>query len=249
MLTSRFTSGSQQTESNRSPHPQRPINGQNTQASHSKPTTNFNRSTNLRPPQAQPSTQDNSAGYRTDNQRQEFQTASVENYHVTQNRSPSIEQSPNSRPRQHNPPPSLPRKFQRQEDLPPTKDNQNINHSADRSRKTEISNQTTVNPSQIFNHYEYQKRQATAEAARKATEEAAAKKMEATKPAHVAAPPQSPPATAPAPAPAPSSASAETDSAASKKGQMELEMMQMIEKMRDYKAKDPALFTQFWDQV
>ena len=33
------------------------------------------------------------------------------------------------------------------------------------------------------------------------------------------------------------------------KDQMELEMKQMIEKMRDYKAKDPSLFSQIWEQV
>lgn len=33
------------------------------------------------------------------------------------------------------------------------------------------------------------------------------------------------------------------------KDQMELEMKQMIEKMRQYKAKDPNLFSQIWDQV
>ena len=33
------------------------------------------------------------------------------------------------------------------------------------------------------------------------------------------------------------------------KDQIEMEMKQMIEKMRDYKAKDPSLFTQIWEQV
>ena len=41
--------------------------------------------------------------------------------------------------------------------------------------------------------------------------------------------------------------SGNTDSAT--KEQMELEMKQMIEKMRDYKAKDPTLFSQVWEQV
>lgn len=250
-LPSRFIPGSHQTESHRSPHPKRPTSGQGTRASQSKPiTTKFSRPADPRPPQA--STQNSSAVYKASNQRQAFQAAPVENYHVTQNQpqSASTEQSSNSRPRQRNPPPYQPRKVQRQEDLPPTADSRNIDHSADQSRETETSNQTTVDPSQIFNHYEYQRRQATAEATRKAAEEAAAKKTEATKPAHVAAPATAP-ATAPAiaPASAPSSAAVEGESAASRKGQMELEMMQMLEKMRDYKAKDPALFSQIWEQV
>ena len=34
-----------------------------------------------------------------------------------------------------------------------------------------------------------------------------------------------------------------------KEEQMKLEMEQMIVKMRDYKAKDPSLFSQIWEQV
>lgn len=94
---------------------------------------------------------------------------------------------------------------------------------------------TTVDPSQVFNHEEYSRRQAAAaaEAAaiKKAAEEAEAARVAATLP--------KPPVT--------QTNGTEPDSA--KKDQMELEMKQMIEKMRDYKAKDPSLFTQIWEQV
>lgn len=92
------------------------------------------------------------------------------------------------------------------------------------------SQYTTVDPSQVFNHDEYSKRQAAA-AAKKAAEESEAARLAAT---------QSKPAT-------PQSNGTEPDSA--KKDQIELEMKQMIEKMRDYKAKDPSLFSQVWEQV
>lgn len=94
---------------------------------------------------------------------------------------------------------------------------------------------TTVDPSQVFNHEEYSRRQnaAAAEAAaiKKAAEEAEAARIAATLP--------KPPIT--------QANGTEPDSA--KKDQIELEMKQMIEKMRDYKAKDPSLFTQIWEQV
>lgn len=94
---------------------------------------------------------------------------------------------------------------------------------------------TTVDPSQVFNHEEYSRRQAAAAAEvaviKKAAEEAEAARFAATLP--------KPPTT--------QTNGTELDSA--KKDQMELEMKQMIEKMRDYKAKDPSLFTQIWEQV
>ena len=101
---------------------------------------------------------------------------------------------------------------------------------------------TTVDPSQVFNHVEYSRRQAAAAAevatAKKAAEEAEAARIAATQPKV----PQANETSAAA------SASG-TDSDSAKKDQMELEMKQMIEKMRDYKAKDPSLFTQIWEQV
>ena len=101
---------------------------------------------------------------------------------------------------------------------------------------------TTVDPSQVFNHAEYSRRQAAAaaeiEATKKAAKEVEAAKLAATQPK----PPLVNRTSATASAPA-----SEPDLA--KKDQMELEMKQMIEKMRDYKAKDPSLFTEIWEQV
>lgn len=94
---------------------------------------------------------------------------------------------------------------------------------------------TTVDPSQVFNHTEYSRRQAAAAAeaaaAKKAVEEVEASRSSTTQP-NVA-----------------TSQVNRIDSESSKKDQMELEMKQMIEKMRDYKAKDPSLFTEIWEQV
>ena len=101
---------------------------------------------------------------------------------------------------------------------------------------------TTVDPSQVFNHVEYSRRQAAAAAevvaTRKAVEEAEAARISATQTKSPRVKETSVVASAPG---------MELDSA--KKDQMELEMKQMIEKMRDYKAKDPSLFTQIWEQV
>ena len=104
------------------------------------------------------------------------------------------------------------------------------------------SQYTTVDPSQVFNHVEYSRRQAAAAAevaaTKKAVDEAEAARKAATQTKtpqvngnHVVV----------------SAPGSEPDSAT--KDQMELEMKQMIEKMRDYKAKDPSLFTQIWEQV
>lgn len=81
---------------------------------------------------------------------------------------------------------------------------------------------STVDPSQVFNQFEYQRRQDVTAA-------------------EAAALTQNPNARV--------SAVINADSDFSKKDQMELEMKQMIEKMRDYKAKDPSLFSQIWEQV
>lgn len=101
---------------------------------------------------------------------------------------------------------------------------------------------TTVDPSQVFNHVEYSRRQAAAAAEVAATKKAA----EEVEAARIAATQAKSPRVNGTPVVA-SASSMEPDSA--KKDQMELEMKQMIEKMRDYKAKDPSLFTQIWEQV
>ena len=123
---------------------------------------------------------------------------------------------------------------------------------------TPVGNQfpTTVDPSQVFNHYEYSRRQAAAA-------EAEASKNKPTDGVQVATSVNDS-----AISHARSGSSQETlswqqnetassnkaqssnaDPDTAKKLQMELEMKQMIEKMRDYKSKDPSLFTQIWEQV
>lgn len=110
---------------------------------------------------------------------------------------------------------------------------------------------TTVDPSQVFNHVEYQRRQAAAaaeqEAARnKAAEVAKAVQHSNSEPLKNKILQGSEMQHAPGPS-APISGDRDPDTA--KKDQMELEMKQMIEKMRDYKSKDPSLFSQIWEQV
>ncbi len=94
---------------------------------------------------------------------------------------------------------------------------------------------TIVDPSQVFNHIEYSRRQAAAAteaaAVKKAAEDAEAARISATQPK----------------SDTPQANETEPDSV--KKAQIEMEMRQMIEKMRDYKTKDPSLFTQIWEQV
>ena len=92
----------------------------------------------------------------------------------------------------------------------------------------------TVDPSQVFNHYEYSRKQAEAEAVRKKAAEArqAAAQPKSTPQEVIGAP-----------------SSSDINHEIAKKNQMELEMKQMIEKMRDYKSKDPSLFSQIWEQV
>lgn len=92
---------------------------------------------------------------------------------------------------------------------------------------------TTIDPNKIFNQVEHLKRQAAvaaeAETARKTAGDAARKKAEAEAQASIN--------------------ENASSSVPSTKDRMELEMKQMIEKMRDYKAKDPNLFSQIWEQV
>lgn len=169
--------------------------------------------------------------------------APTSNSHVAQNRTAISKQTSYSLPH------SLPYQSQKvqhrenpaHESL--SSNNRDIAHS---SQMTDAQNQTTVDPSHIFNHHEFQKRKTAAQTSRK-VEEAATK---VTKPPHVAVPAPAPaPAPKQVPTPAAAAASAGEDPADGRKNQMELEMMQMIEKMRDYKAKDPALFSQIWEQV
>ncbi|KAK4691812.1 hypothetical protein P7C71_g5272, partial [Lecanoromycetidae sp. Uapishka_2] len=114
---------------------------------------------------------------------------------------------------------------------------------------------TTVDPSQVFNHAEYQRRQEAAAAAQEAAKDRAAQAAQAAKQpkpnlskgkgnpmdSQLNRTPSAPGSNVPT--------NGGTDPKTAKKDQMELEMKQMIEKMRDYKSKDPSLFSQIWEQV
>ena len=104
------------------------------------------------------------------------------------------------------------------------------------------SQYTTVDPSQVFNHVEYSRRQAAAAAEVAATKKAAEEAEAARKAATQTRSPQANGNSVVASVPG-------TKPESATKAQIELEMKQMIEKMRDYKAKDPSLFTQIWEQV
>lgn len=98
--------------------------------------------------------------------------------------------------------------------------------------RTQAENQypTTVNPNETFDNASYQNSRAAAaaakaEAVRIAAENAAAKKAEAESSTH------------------------DTGADSAAKDQMELEMKQMIEKMRSFQSKDPTLFKQVLEKV
>ncbi|KAL9611590.1 MAG: hypothetical protein Q9167_003779 [Letrouitia subvulpina] len=106
---------------------------------------------------------------------------------------------------------------------------------------TDNQTPTTVDPSQVFNHYEYQRRQAAAAAAVAAKQTKEAKQAtEARQTAEAAAALKYV-----------SNASVQKNNAAepSKEVEMAAEMRMMIEKMREYKSKDPSLFSQIWEQA
>ena len=102
-----------------------------------------------------------------------------------------------------------------------------------------VEHPATVDPSQVFNMQEYQRRkvEADAEAAKKAAEQ---RKAQGQKPTSSAA------AMTTNNQPGPPAKQASADSGS--KEQIEAEMKAMIEKMREYKAKDPALFSEVWEQ-
>lgn len=106
---------------------------------------------------------------------------------------------------------------------------------------------TTVDPSHVFNHQEYQRRQAAAAAeaaSRKAAEEERSKKAAEAEETRKAAE-----AAAALKRVSDRQNKAVQDTELSKEEQMAAEMRQMIEKMRDYKSKDPSLFSSIWEQV
>ena len=134
--------------------------------------------------------------------------------------------------------------------------NTQIARASQQSTPTESQHPTTVDPNQVFNHYEYQRRQIEAETARKAAEEGKAAVI-ARMPTSAQTAGQSSPSApsddvtqaAKAIMGASANANPNPNADAATKEQIELEMKQMIEKMRDYKAKDPTLFSQVWEQV
>lgn len=243
--TTRFSPASQQPSPNPITNSQRPASGQSNHIPTTRPIPKSSQPNDHRPTQSP--VYPAGSSHKASNQSQDFQAAKgcqftkpttsqpqgaiLENLRVTQGRLADTEQD--SRSYMRIPPPD-----QLLKDQPQTTENRTINPDTHHPRETEIENPTTVDPSRIFNHYEYERRQATAEAARKTAEEAVAKKAEAATP---------PVAAASVAAPAP--VVTEENSPANRKDQMELEMKQMIEKMRDYKAKDPTLFSQIWEQV
>jgi len=95
----------------------------------------------------------------------------------------------------------------------------------------------TVDPSQVFNLQEYQRRKAEAEAegARKAGEQRKTQRQSSTA-AAISANNQS------------GSQAKQPSAEPGSKEQIEAEIKAMIEKMREYKAKDPALFSEVWEQ-
>ena len=123
---------------------------------------------------------------------------------------------------------------------------------------TPVGNQfpTTVDPSQVFNHHEYSRRQAAAaevEASKNrptdGVQVATPVKDSATSHVRSGSSQETPSWQQNETASSNKAQSSNTDPDTAKKLQMELEMKQMIEKMRDYKSKDPSLFTQIWEQV
>lgn len=126
--------------------------------------------------------------------------------------------------------------------LPPI---QNVRTTPSEPRTDAVEHQhpTTVDPSQVFNHYEYEKRQAEAEASKR---KAAAEVEEAKRKAQAAKQTQQ---TLIPNANTNGVSVNGIDEEARKKEQMETEMKLMLEKMREYKSKDPTLFSQIWESV
>lgn len=100
---------------------------------------------------------------------------------------------------------------------------------------------TTVDPSQLFNHYEYQRRKTAAVTevltARRASEAVQALNEQSN---------ENPPSRTGG---ATVSDEDAVHASPSERDQIEEEMKTMIERMREYKAKNPTLFSQIWEQV
>ena len=128
----------------------------------------------------------------------------------------------------------------------------------------QLSQPSTVDPSQVFNQYEYQRRKAAAEAeaaaARKATRDAVQREHNAVLAASKGIKESDSPLSTVRPNTLHDSGTKEAVRSSSvsiekhrsiesgSKGQIEAEIKAMIEKMREYKAKDPAVFSEVWEQ-
>ena len=120
-------------------------------------------------------------------------------------------------------------------------------------------NPTTVDPSQVFNHYEYQRRrqvQAVASAAAKDVSKgnetqtgARNTRIHIKGNASQAADQSGPPKTDETKHSAPNLDAPLSDDSNAQREEIGAEMKMMLEKMREYKAKDPSLFSQVWEQV
>ena len=122
--------------------------------------------------------------------------------------------------------------------------------SSQQSTPVESYHPATVDPNQVFNHYEFQKKQDAEAEKRRAAE--ARRTAQTTMPSNRAGDYRPPSVTSQSSDVLQAARAAignTTDVDSAKRDQMELEMKQMIEKMRDYKAKDPSLFSQIWEQV
>ena len=110
---------------------------------------------------------------------------------------------------------------------------------------------TTVDPSQVFNHYEYQRRKTAAVsevlASRRALEAVNVlnEQSNGIQATVTHQPSENPPSR--------TGGTTVSDEVAlassSERDQIEEEMKTMIERMREYKAKNPTLFSQIWEQV
>lgn len=117
-----------------------------------------------------------------------------------------------------------------------------IDREAPKSPEEQIPK--TVDPSHVFNHYEYQRRQAVAAEAERAKKAAEAEELMKANEAAAALKRVS------EGQPQQASYGAMTQTATKEKEEeMAAEMKLMIEKMRDYKSQDPSLFSQIWEQV
>ena len=110
---------------------------------------------------------------------------------------------------------------------------------------------TTVDPSHVFNQFEYQRRLSDFEAARKEAEasKGAYETAMTGKQRKTAAVTSTAVDDVTQAAQALMKQSALANSDTTTKEQIEAEMKAMIEKMRDYKAKEPNLFSQVWEEV